>query len=177
MRRIVTPLLGVGAALLVAALVWPTERMELVSGGATVPLLDIWLWGRVQPAGDLSSTDAGGSFGTLAVLGAAAVLALGAAVLWLRATRRTSSGRLPGTVAAAVVVAALAAAAVGLTAMTASGVFGWAAPGLPTFTSTTVAGFPRIAVGAWAVALLLMVVVLLRRGGAPEGAPGGQAED
>jgi hypothetical protein len=76
-RRPVAALLVVGSALLVAAVVWPTDHLVLRSpDGATVPLLDIWLWGRVRPASELSSTDLGGSIGVLVALAVMVVLAL-----------------------------------------------------------------------------------------------------
>lgn len=177
MRRLAAVLLPVGAALLAAALVWPSERMELVSGRGSIPLLDVWLWGRVRSLSSLSSTDLDGSVGTLIVLALAALLALLAGLVWLAATRRSSPGRLRGTIAAVIVVAALAAAGLGLTVLTAGLGFGWYSPGMPVVTRTAVAAFPRLAVGAWAVALVLMVAVLLRRGDGPEAAPGGSADD
>ncbi|XGX79332.1 hypothetical protein LQK93_02134 [Terrabacter sp. BE26] len=176
MRRLVAPLLAVGAALLVAALVWPTERLETAAAGGSVPLLDIWLWGRVRSLSELSTTHVDGSLGTLAVLATATVLALVAGVLWLTAVRRQGQSRLGGTVAAVAVVGALAAAAVGLTVMTAGLGFGWYSPGEPTFTLTAVAAFPPVAIAVWAVALVLMVVLLLRGGSGPDEAPDGASD-
>lgn len=172
-RRLVAPLLAAGAVLVVAALVWPTQRMELATQQGTVPLLEVWLWGRVRSLSAQSSTDLAGSFGTLAVLGLSAVLALVAAGLWLWAVRRRRTRRRPGTVAAGAVGAALAVAAVGLTIMTAGLGFGWYAPGVPTVTRTAVAVFPQVAVGLWFVALVLMLALLLRGRGGPDAAPDG----
>ena len=169
MRRVVTPLLAVGAALLVAALVWPTEHMTAQSpAGAMVPLFDIWLWGRVRPLTEVSSTEVDGSVAVLVALGVAAALGAAAAVLWLRVPGRRAGRRQVGTVAAVTVVVAIATAAVALKVDV--GGFGWFSPGgPPTFTRTVVAVFPAVAFALWAVALLVMVAVLLRRrGGADE---------
>ncbi len=165
MRRVVTPLLAVGAALLVAAMVWPTEHMTAQSpAGAMVPLFDIWLWGRVRPLTEVSSTEVEGSVAVLVALGVAAALGVGAAVLWLRVPGRRAGRRQIGTAAAVTVVAAIATAAVAVNADT--GAFGWVSPGgPPTFTRTPVAVFPAVAVAFWAVALVVMVLVLLRRRG------------
>lgn len=173
MRRLVTPLLALGAALLVAALVWPTERMEMVADQGNIPLLDVWLWGRVRSLSELSTTDLDGSFATLAVLALAAVLALVGGAVWRSAARRPGVDRRRA-LAAGAVLAALVAAAVGLTVMAEGLGFGWYAYGEAAFTDTAVATFPPIAVGVWGTALLVMVV-LMRRG--PDEAPDGPAAD
>lgn len=173
MRRLVAPLLALGTVLLVAALVWPTERIEVVAGEENVPLLDIWLWGRVRSLSELSTTQLDGSFGTLAVLVLAALLAVVGGAVWVSAVRRPRAGRRRGVVAATAVLAALAAAALGLTVMAADLGFGWYAYGEPGFRDTAVATFPPIAVGAWGAALLVMVVLL--RHGPDEGSDGSSA--
>lgn len=173
MRRLVAPLLAVGAVLVVAALVWPTQRMELATQQGTVPLLEVWLWGRVRSLSAQSSTDLDGSVGTLAVLGLSAALALVAAGLWLWAVRRRRTDNRRATVAAAAVGAALAVAGVGLTVMTAGLGFGWYASGVPIFTRTAVAAFPVAAIGVWVVALVLMVALILRGRGGPDAAADG----
>lgn len=174
MRRLVTPLLALGAALLVAALVWPTDRMVLESpGGAVTPLLDIWLWGRVRPLTEFSSTRVDGSLPVLVALVVAAGLALAGAAVW----RRPSRGRAPGRTRAAVATLAVGAALVTAVVAVSTDVteFGWVTPGgLPTFTRTVVATFPLVAFVLWAAALALMVVLLWRRGGRDEG-PGDPA--
>lgn len=169
MRRLVLPLLVVGAALFVAAMIWPTDRMTVQSpAGAVVPLLDIWLWGRVRSLSELSSTDVDGSVAVLAALGVAAALAIAASVLWLRVSPGRAGRRRKGMIAVVGVLAALATAVVAVNADT--GGFGWFSPGgPPTFTRTPVAVFPEVAFALWTVALVLMVVVLLQR-------PGGQDE-
>ncbi|WP_256794463.1 hypothetical protein [Terrabacter sp. Ter38] len=165
MRRLVPPLLVVGAALFVAVMIWPTDRMTVQSSaGAVVPLLDIWLWGRVRSLSELSVTDVDGSVAVLTALGVAAALAIAASVLWLRLPPGRGGRRRRGTIAVVGVFAAIATAAVAVNADT--GAFGWVSPGgAPTFTRTPVAVLPAVAVAFWAVALVVMVLVLLRRRG------------
>ena len=177
MRRLVAPLLTVGAVLLVAVLVWPTDRMVVeLPDGTVQPLLDIWLWGRVRSVSELSSTDVDGSVAVLAALAMAAALAVAAAVLWLRRSRDRARRRVSGTVAAVGVGAALAVAAVAVGQGGAT--FGWASPGgVPTFTRTVVAVFRTATFAVWGAALILMVVVLFRRRGGRDESAGEQGSD
>ncbi|GAA2487039.1 hypothetical protein [Terrabacter carboxydivorans] len=167
MRRVVTLLLAAGAALLVAGLIWPTDRLVVESpGGAVRPLLDIWVWGRVRSRSAESSTDLDGSIVSLAALGASAVVALVAAVLWARRRPGRAGARMSGVVAAVAVGVALVAAVIGLRSGDAA--FGWVSMGgEPVFVRTVAAAFPMAALALWAVALVVMVVAVLRRGGAP----------
>lgn len=169
MRRLVAPLLALGAALLVAALVWPTDRMVVESpGGAVTPLLDIWLWGRVRPLTEFSSTNVDGSLPVLLALVVSAGLAIVGAAGWRRVPRGRTSGRVWPMLAAAAVGAALVTVVVALRGGGAE--FGWVSPGgPPTFTRTVVAVFPVVALTLWAVAFVLMVVLLRRRGGQDDG--------
>jgi len=173
-RRLVAPLLSVGAVLLVAALVWPTDRLVVASPAGVAPLLDIWLWGRVRSLSELSSTDVAGSTAVLGMLVVAVAVVVAAAMVWLSAVRRDTGGRVPRR--RAVPAAAAVAAGVGL-AVLALNVdppgFGWFAPGAvsPTFVRTTVAVFPTVALGLWLAALVVMVAVLARRPEGPDEAP------
>ncbi|GGN08267.1 hypothetical protein GCM10009721_40110 [Terrabacter tumescens] len=173
MRRRVAALLVVGSALLVAAVIWPTDTMVLQSAdGAVVPLLDIWLWGRVRSVSELSSTDLDGSLGVLVALVVAAILAVAAGVVWLRAVSDPGRGRRATVVAAVGVGAALVTALLALGNTGTS--FGWASPaGEPVFTRTVVASFPVVALALWVVALAVMVVLVLRRRDGPGEETGG----
>ena len=163
MRRLVAPLLTVGAVLLVAVLVWLSDRMVVeLPDGTVQPLLDIWLWGRVRSVSELSSTDVDGSVAGLVALAMAAALAGAAAVLWLRRSRDRAGRRVSGTVAAVGVGVALVTAVVGVNQ--GGPTFGWFSPGgVPTSTRTVVAVFPTATLAIWGAALILMVVVLVRR--------------
>lgn len=170
MRRLVALLLALGSALLVAALVWPTQRMEVqLPGGGLVPAVDIWLWGRVRVTGDLAEVSGRGSTAVLVTLAACALAAAAAGVLWLRAGRRR---RVAPAVTVAVVLAAVALGALVVSlATTDTDVGWWAVAGQPVFSRTVVAALPPAVVALWGLALVVMLGLLVRRRRGPDAAP------
>ncbi|GAA5029764.1 hypothetical protein GCM10023258_26440 [Terrabacter aeriphilus] len=171
MRRLVTVLLALGSVLLVGALVWPTQRMEVqLPGGGLVPAIDIWLWGRVRVTGELAEVSSGrGSTAVLVTLSACALAAAAAGVLWLGAGRRR---RVARSVPVAVVLAAVALGALVVTLATTDTDFGWwAVAGQPVFSGTVAAALPPAVVGLWGLALVVMLGLLLRRRRGPDVAP------
>ncbi|GAA2747341.1 hypothetical protein GCM10009868_36430 [Terrabacter aerolatus] len=169
MRRPVCLLLTTGALLLVAGLVWPTDRLVVESpGGAVEPLVDIWVWGRVRPRSESMSVSADGSYVAPTLLVVSTLVAVAAAALWFGWRRGGDTGRRrPGVLAALGVGVALATAVVGLGSGDAA--FGWVSMGGEPVPVRTVAVFPLAALALWAVALVVMVVAMLRRGGRPTG--------
>jgi hypothetical protein len=90
--------------------------------------------------------------------------------MWRRPSRARADSRTWPLVAVVAVGAALVAAVVAVDQGVAE--FGWVSSGgQPTFTHTVVAAFPVVAFALWAGALVLMVVLLRRRGGPVDPGP------